>query len=219
MSPRRTSPERDAARLARRDGLLDAAVRVIRRDGPGPSMDAIAAEAGITKPILYRHFGDRAGMVAALADRFADELNTVLSGALATDGDPRAVLEGTIDAYLAFVERDRELYRFLVQQTGRGGAETQFMVGDFMRQVGDQIALVLGERLREAGRDSGGAEPIAHGLVGMVHAAGDWWVERRTMPRHRLVQYLVEVLWDGLGELAPDAPLAVVTELREGNVQ
>ncbi|MFC7511784.1 TetR/AcrR family transcriptional regulator [Streptomyces thermocarboxydus] len=53
----RTEQQRSADR--RRRELLEAADRVVLRDGPGASMNAIAAEAGITKPILYRHFGDK----------------------------------------------------------------------------------------------------------------------------------------------------------------
>ena len=76
------------------------------------------------------------------------------------------------------------------------------MAGDetligFMRQVGQQVAVVVGEQLRAAGQDSGGAEPIAHGIVGMVHNAGDWWLDHRAMPRARLVEYLADLLWSG----------------------
>ena len=56
-------------RDARRESLLAAADLVVQRDGPSASMSAIAAEAGITKPILYRHFGDKSGLYAALAER------------------------------------------------------------------------------------------------------------------------------------------------------
>jgi AcrR family transcriptional regulator len=192
MSRRRIDPQRAVAREARKEELLDAAARVIRRDGPKPSMDAIAAEAGITKPILYRHFRDRDGLVAALADRYAGELQGVLSGALTSGDDARALFVGTVDAYLAFVERDPHLYRYVSTSTSVEG---------FLQQVGRQVAVVLGEQLRAAGADSGGAEPMAHGLVGFVHAAGDWWLDRRTLPRERLLQYLTGLLWDGLGNL------------------
>ena len=58
----------------RRRELLEAADRVVLRDGPEASMNAIAAEAGITKPILYRHFGDKSGLYRALAKRHTDAL-------------------------------------------------------------------------------------------------------------------------------------------------
>ena len=73
-------PLRD--RAARREALLDAADRIVRRDGPVASMATIAAEAGITKPILYRHFGDKSGLYAALADRYTGRLLDDLRAAL-----------------------------------------------------------------------------------------------------------------------------------------
>ncbi|MEY2458619.1 MAG: hypothetical protein QOG30_449, partial [Acidimicrobiaceae bacterium] len=51
--------------------------------------------------------------------------------------------------------------------------------------------------------DSGPAEPWAFGIVGMVHLAGDWWLERRTMTRARLVDDITALLWTGLGGLVP----------------
>src|ERR671939_42161 len=73
----------------RRQELLDAADRVIMRDGPEASMNAIAAEAGITKPILYRHFGDKGGLYRALAVRHTDALLATLRAALDLPNDRR----------------------------------------------------------------------------------------------------------------------------------
>jgi AcrR family transcriptional regulator len=189
--------DRDARRLERREGLLDAAMEVIRRDGPGVSMEAIAAEAGVTKPIIYRHFGDRSGLVAALAQRFSNDLMGALQASLLRDAEPRELLVGTIDAYLSFVEKEPNLYRFVVQHVDGGHAE----MSGFVRQVAQQVAIVMGERLRQIGYDSGAAEPWAYGLVGMVHLAGDWWVDRQAMPRARLVEYLTTLVWNGLDTL------------------
>lgn len=196
-------------RQARRAGLLDAAVEAIRRQGPDVSMEDLAKAAGVTKPILYRNFGHRDGLTTALAARFAHGLQETLVSAMAAGNPPGETLVKTIDAYLAFVERDPEVYRFLVRRLiVNEQTSSDHSVGNFLRQVSNQVALVLGEQLRAAGADSGGAEPLAHGLVGMVHAAGDWWLERQTMPRATLVDYLVRLLvggFTGLG-LAPDGP-------------
>lgn len=194
--PEKTKEERQA----RKDELLDAAVQAIRRHGPQVSMEDLARSAGVTKPILYRHFGHRDGLTAALATRFADGLQNTLVAAMGSGTDARETLVKTIDAYLSFVERDPEVYRFLVRHLAahpddRGDPIT---VGNFLRQVGNQVAVVVGEQMRAAKVDSGGAEPLAHGIVGMVHAAGDWWLERQTMPRERVVQYVVDLLWGGM---------------------
>jgi AcrR family transcriptional regulator len=169
-------------------------------------MEDLAKAAGVTKPILYRHFGHRHGLTSALGARFAEGLQATLQSALEASTGPRETLVATIDAYLAFVERDPEVYQFIVTRLVGEQVDAALALGDFLRQVSAQVAVVLGEQLRAAGRDSGGAEPLAHGIVGMVHAAGDWWIERRTMPRSRLVEYLVGLLWDGLGLGLADQP-------------
>src|SRR3954465_14973944 len=97
-------------REARREALLDAADRIVQRDGPAVSMASIAAEAGITKPILYRHFGDKGGLYAALAERHTQRLLLVLQEALAAGGATRARVERTIDAYLATIESEPQVY-------------------------------------------------------------------------------------------------------------
>ncbi|HWE69888.1 MAG TPA: TetR/AcrR family transcriptional regulator [Acidimicrobiales bacterium] len=188
-------PDRQARRDARRTALIEAALTVIRRDGPSASMDRMAAEAGVTKPILYRHFGDRAGLVSAIGEYAFDQVSAALDKALHADVAPRQMVLSTIDAYLQFIEADQDVYRFLVHQAG---ADAGSMLNEYISRAGRQVAMVLGEGMRAAGLDSGAAEPWAFGIVGMVHSAGDWWMDRATMPRARLADYLTSLIYDGL---------------------
>ena len=204
---RRHSPEADARRAARRLELLDAADRVVRRDGPAASMDRIAAEAGIAKPILYRYFGDKGGLYQALAERYVSAIVEELRHTWAERGDPRTLIASTIDSYLSFIEREREAYRFLMHRAVPERPEAQATVGEFIRQVANEVALVLGEELRRFGLDSGAAEPWAHGIVGMVQLAGDRWLETRSMSRDNLVDYLKALVWNGLSD-APTRPVS-----------
>lgn len=216
---RRRDPERDARREERRTELLAAADAVIRRDGPGASMSEIAAAAGVTKPILYKHFGDKGGLYEALAERYLKQLLDLLRTALAADddldasaddrfADARHRIQNTIAAYLGFVEQEREVYSFLMHRAVSEHSAAQVTVAGFIRQLGDEIAIILGEELRRYGLDSGAAEPWAHGMVGMVYLAGDSWLDRPTMPRERLVGYLTQLLWNGFSSL----PVAAQTE-------
>ena len=43
--------------------------------------------------------------------------------------------------------------------------------------------------------DSGAAEPWAHGIVGMVQNVGEWWLERQSMSRDAVVEYLTQIIW------------------------
>lgn len=192
---------RDAARDTRREELLTAADRVIRREGAGSSMEAIASEAGITKPVLYRHFGDKAGLEQALAERYTHRLMAAIEPALTRERDPRTRLAATIDAYLALVEEEPQAYRFLVA----GGGErpvAKATVEGYVAQVAARVTGIVADQLTRAGLDPSPAAPLANALVGMVRQAGDWWLgEDRPLPRAELVDQLVRFAWDGFNGL------------------
>lgn len=185
----------------RRDAFLDAAMEAIRREGSTVSMEAIARQAGVTKPILYRLFGDRDGLLGALGARLANEVILEVTAALdrAPGDDPKEMLRRAIEAYIALIDTETEVYRFVTERPGGGATLTGLSA-----EVARAIAVVLGDQLRANGADSGAAEPWAFGLVGMVHLSGDWWVRTRTLPRDQLVTYLVDLLWNGFTALTPD---------------
>jgi AcrR family transcriptional regulator len=190
--------DRDGRRAERREALLEAAIGAVRAHGPGVTMEQLAAAGGVTKPILYRHFGDREGLIAAIAERFSTELLAhVVTPLSATDAEPRQLLEATVDGYVAFVEREPSLYRFLVRQAA-GRPDGHDRVGGLIDAIAKQVAVVIGEQLRALGADSGAAVPWAYGIIGFVHQASDWWLDDRTLPRTTLVTYLTSLLWDGL---------------------
>jgi AcrR family transcriptional regulator len=192
---------RDQRREARRAQLLEDAIEAIREVGPGVTMEQLARRGGVTKPILYRHFRDRDGLVSAIADQFSAQLLASVQSALSSSAEPRALLEGTVDAYLAFIERDPALYRFLLQQVANPTTGL-VQINPLVDTISRQVAVVIGEQLRGLGLDSGGAVPWAYGIVGMVYQAGDWWLDDRTMPRERLTGYLTTLLWGGLSASA-----------------
>ncbi len=177
-------------RTTRRAQLLDAADRVVQRDGPAASMAAMAAEAGITKPILYRHFGDRDGLCAALADRYTDRLLADLLDGLRAGTDRRDRVERTVGAYLAAIERDPQAYRFLLHSEESTGAQTR--VRSFTRALAARLAEGM---VAETGVDAWRSQVWAHGVVGMVQAAGDWWLATRDGDRDALCRELADLLF------------------------
>ncbi len=181
-------------------------MEAIRTVGASASMEQIASQGGVTKPILYRHFGDRDGLVAAIGERFGTALIERLGATLGGDA-PEDLLQRTVDGYLAFLEDDLELYTFLMRQTGRADAAQS--MGALIDVIGRQVAVVIGDQLRDNGLDAGGAEPMAFGIVGMVHHAGDWWIRNQTMSRDALTTYLADLLWKGFSGMAAEAGVDV----------
>src|SRR4051812_20894663 len=192
------------ARSSKREELLDAADRVVQREGSAASMNHIAAEAGITKPILYRHFGDKVGLYRALADRHIDQLLARLRAALATRGGLEARSRATIDAYLAAIESQPQVYRFLVQRAAAEEPDVRGAVEGFVRRFGDELALGIAAEPVLAGVDRERATLWAHAIAGMVQSTGDWWLDHADVPRSVVVDELAALLWRGFAGLSRD---------------
>jgi AcrR family transcriptional regulator len=184
-------------RTQRRATMVQAAMDAVRTHGPGVSVAEIAAAAGITKPVLYRHFVDRADLQRAVGQEAAALLLARMAPTLSANGDPRAVVRAMVDAFLGGIEDEPELWRFVVHHPVERapGAE---IVDDARAEIATMLTAVLAEQLRRAGRDTDRATVWAHGLVGMVQSAGDWWLERRPMSRAALTDHLTAIIWSGL---------------------
>jgi AcrR family transcriptional regulator len=129
LVPQPRAARRDAARNRRR--VLDAAARLfVERGVEAVRMDDIAAAAGVGKPTLYRGFGDRSGLVAAVLDERERELqDAVLRGAppLGPDAPPRERLIAFLDALVDLVEGELEL--LLVSENSTVGA--RYRIGSY----------------------------------------------------------------------------------------
>ncbi len=184
-------------RSARRAALLDAADRVVAREGLAASMASVAAEAGVSKPILYRHFGDKGGLTAALAERHTARLWEVLRAALGTSGTPRDRVEATVGAYLAAIEAQPQLYRFLTAREDEPEQVRGFTHG--------LAALLTRGIALELGVAPGPREQVwARGIVGMVQATGDWWLGTDPrgadgLAREELARHLTDLLFGAYG--------------------
>lgn len=189
---------RDEHRTERRRELLRTAIETVRVRGEDCSVDDIARAVGVTRPVIYRYFAGRDGIAKAIGADTAQRVRADMLQAMERETDGRAMLAAGIGAYLAFIETDPALYRYLLRGPMRradGG-----YIGDFVDRLGREIAAVIGDVLAAAGRDTGNAEPWAFAIIGMVGVTGEWWLDRGSMSRPRLAAYLTDLLWNGLGE-------------------
>lgn len=185
-----------AHREGRREEFVEATIRAVHAHGPDVGMDEIAAEAGVTKPVLYRHFTDKADLYVAVGTRATDILMSKMVPALADDGPIYERIRRAVDVYIGFVDQYRELYRFLVLRPNP-------VKQDLERRDKSMIAGVLSELL--AGylklfrMDAAVAGPSAHGIVGLVQGAGEWWLDHpEDMTRDGLTNHLTLLIWSGI---------------------
>jgi AcrR family transcriptional regulator len=210
----------DSHREGRRAELVAASVAAIDRHGPEASIADIAAEAGVSKPVLYRYFADKAELHAAVGQWGAQEVVDRILPALLDDVPVRTRVERGVAAYLATIEEHPQVFLLLVRQRPEGGDP----LADGKARIAALFARVVGDTLRQLGVDAAGAEPWAHGLVGLGLATGEWWLERQTMSRAAVARYLTEFVWHAFEGIAEeygvplstlDSPAPAPTPIRE----
>jgi len=195
-----------AHRDQRRAELVLAAVRAIDRHGPDASIADIAAEAGVSKPVLYRYFADKDELHVAVGQWGAREVLARMVPALGSDAPMRERIAEATDAYLATLEEHPQVFLLLVRHRGADA------LADGKAEIAATFARFLGDTLRDLGIDAAGAEPWSHGLVGLGLSTGEWWLERRTMSRAAVANYLTTFIWHALDGAATDlgVPLSAV---------
>jgi AcrR family transcriptional regulator len=102
---------------ARREQLLDATKALVADDGfHAVSIEAVARRAGITRPIVYRHFDDLGALLEALVERETVRVLAQLREFVPRElgGDPRHDLLASLGGYLRAVESDPVTWRLML---------------------------------------------------------------------------------------------------------
>ena len=209
---RTPKPER-APRLkaaARRDQLVEVGRTVFAQRGfEAASVEEIAERAGITKPIVYEHFGGKEGLYAVVVDREIDHIVKSIVDAISS-GTPRERLERAALAFLTYVE-DRPGGFAVLLRDAPASKRTGEMPA-LMYDLADRVGAIFTEQFRKAGYDAKAAPIYAHALVGMVAFVGQWWTEsRKPPPVEAVASHIAALAWMGLRHL-PRRPAAVATK-------
>ncbi|MFF7182733.1 TetR family transcriptional regulator [Streptomyces sp. NPDC008121] len=183
----------------RREQLLDIGRTLFAAKGfEGTSVEEIAAKAGVSKPVVYEHFGGKEGLYAVVVDREMRQLLDMVTGAL-TAGHPRELLEQAAFALLDYIERYTDGFRILVRDSPVAQSTGTFasLISDIATQVED----ILGLEFKARGFDPKLAPLYAQALVGSVALTGQWWLDVRKPKKAEVAAHLVNLAWHGLDGL------------------
>jgi AcrR family transcriptional regulator len=185
----------------RRAQLLEVARRAFGTSGfHTVSMDEVAEQAGVTKPILYDHFPSKKDLYLALLDADLQVLHDMVKEALDRPTGNRERIRASFQAYFDFVDSQGDGFRLLMQETV--GAEREFR--ELVERTRD---LILAEVEDLIVRESGGkldrahAETVALGLIGMVETVAQRDPEASKRARAEVVDTLVALAWRGITQL------------------
>jgi AcrR family transcriptional regulator len=211
-------------RTARRAEFVEAALRALDEHGPELGMEHVASAAGVTKPVLYRHFTDKADLFVALGQRGTEILFERLIPAINTEEAPVPRIRKSLHAFFSVIEDYPNLYRLLARRSFGDRPVDSDPVREDKEMIAAALTSLLGDYMRALNLDSGAAEPWAYSIVGMVQTTGEWWLERKSMTRDAIVEYLTTIIWAAIDgylrqhnvQIAPDKPFEVnkVVQLR-----
>ena len=183
----------------RREQLLDVGRSLFATKGfDGTSVEEIAEKAGVSKPVVYEHFGGKEGLYAVVVDRevrrLLDRITHALSG-----NHPRLLLEQAANALLSYVETETDGFRILVRDSPV--ASTSGTFSSMISDIATQVEHVLAAQFKALGYDPKLAGLYSQALVGMVALTGQWWLDARKPKRDDVAAHLVNLAWNGLSHL------------------
>ncbi len=190
------APRRRVGRAERERQILDAAVAVFGERGyQTTSMDQVAERVGVTKPVLYTHFGSKHGLLLACIARARAELLEVTSAAAASASTPEEMLRRGTLAFFDYLERQAPAWTVLYSESAAAGDALE----EIRSQQTDFIAALLAVQAphADAQRLTGWAQVI----VGACERLA-LWRARAGVTSEQATDHLMDLVWTGLAGAA-----------------
>ncbi|HQH06967.1 MAG TPA: TetR/AcrR family transcriptional regulator [Phycicoccus sp.] len=171
----------------------------------GTTVEEVAARAGVSKPVVYEHFGGKEGLYAVVVDREIERLLGTITAALTSSGSSHALLEAAALALLDYIEGSSDGFRILVRDSPTGQSTGSF--ASLISDVASQVEHIMVAQFKARRLDPKAAPMYAQMLVGMVALTGQWWLENPKMKKTDVAAHLVNLAWNGLTGLEKNPSL------------
>jgi len=181
---------------ARREQLIDVGRPLFAERGfEATSVEEIASKAGVSKPVVYEHFGGKEGLYAVVVDREMQKLLGSIEETLTGD-HPRRLLEQAALGLLTYIEEDTDGFRILVRDSPVATSTGTF--ASLIVDIAGRVEHLLAGEFKARGFDAKFAPMYSQMLVGMVALTGQWWVDVRKPKKSEVAAHLVNLSWNGL---------------------
>ncbi len=190
----------------RRAQLLDVGRKLFAERGlDGTSIEEIAAQAGVSKPVVYEHFGGKEGLYAVVVDREVERFLAMATQLLEGE-DTTTKFEVAAVQLLRYIQENADGFRILVRDSNPTSGSGTF--ASLISDIASQVEYLLADVLKARGYDPKLAPVYAQMLVGMVAFAGQWWLDARKPKLEEMAAHLVNLAWNGLSQLDPKPRLS-----------
>jgi len=187
----------------RRLKLIEAAVEVFSKKGyENATMDEIAAQGFVTKPVLYDHFKSKEAIFVAAAESTRDDLLTRGQRAIAKERTYSKRLQVAISTFFEFVEDQPGAARFLMMSS-----KPPAPVADICRQLQAQATMGIAALMRSNARATSNSSSISEQQWFLkaeftkkgMHGLAEWWLDHPDVSRAEVEMVIFEVLSKGAG--------------------
>ena len=190
----------------RREAIALAAGRLFARHGYGGTrLEDVAAAAGVTKPIVYRHFDSKKALYLALLAKHRDDLPTffdVLDGPVRA-GSPQVAVRAILEHWLDYVRENQHAWVMLFRDSS-GDDEIQRLRREVSLRARQVIAAFIAEQAgpqMPAEQVEPTAELLTSGLAGLAL----WWIDNPEIPQPVLVEVAARMSAAAVGGSASEA--------------
>lgn len=190
-------------RAVREQQMLDAAVRVFSRRGyHAASMDEIAEDAGISKPMVYAYLGTKEELFVACLHREGTRLMEAIASAAVPDLPADERLWRGLRAFFGFVGAHRDGWAVLHRQA-RGEQPFAGELATMRARLVEVVAGMLDHALCAEGCEAGTTdlEVVAYALVGATESLADWLADHPDADPGKTATRMMNVAWLGAGQL------------------
>lgn len=167
----------DAHRAQRRAELVGAAIDAIERHGPDVRTGQIADVAGLPRPKLYRHFDGKADLQRAVVERAGELLLAELAPIWQPRGRPAEMISAAVGAHLRWLHDHPNLYRYVLRCSRERRPGSTDTAADIRATIAGHVVVLLTSPATPVTVAPAVAAPLAAGLVGLVDAAADQWLD------------------------------------------
>jgi AcrR family transcriptional regulator len=189
----------------RREQLIGVGRKLFAEKGyEAVSVEEIASEAAVSKPVVYEHFGGKEGLYAVIVDREMNVLLEMITNSLTGD-HPRLLLEQAGLALFEYIEDETDGFRILVRDSPVSMSTGSF--ASLILEVAARVEHVLATQFKSRGFNPKFSEMYAQMLVGMVALTGQWWLDARKPKKREVVAHVVNLAWNGLSHLESEPSL------------
>jgi AcrR family transcriptional regulator len=203
-TPSPPGPQQRLPASQRRVLLVEAALEVFAEHGfGGASLDQIARRAGVTKPLLYRHFASKSEIYVRLLESEKEALLDAVAAAVEPVGEPEPRLRAGIEAFFDHVEQ-RPFARRLLFRDPEADDAAAAAHDEAHRAMTRALAALLASNPRLLASDPQRAltlELFAQVLKTALNAAAAWWLAHPETGRETIVERTMQLLGPGLREL------------------